>query len=84
MVGDTAGPGDVGEVTTVPGSQTFLLDTTELPNGVKFTYVVEAVLADGTVTPRSNTRTITAVNEPPVANAQSVEVYEDWLQSSSR
>jgi hypothetical protein len=65
--GDTAGPGDVGVSTNVPGSDTFLLDTDELPDGINFTYVVEAVLADGTVTPRSNTRTITAVNDPPEA-----------------
>jgi hypothetical protein len=77
--GETAGPGDQGEATDVPGDETFLLDTTELPDDEKFTYIVEAVLADGTVTPRSNTRTITAVNNEPVANAQAVEVWEDWL-----
>jgi hypothetical protein len=75
--GDTAGPGDVGVSTEVPGSETSLLDTDELPDGVNFTYVVEAVLADGTVTPRSNTRTITAVNDQPTANNQNVVVNED-------
>jgi hypothetical protein len=66
----------------VPGSMTSvvdIIDTDELPNG-QFTYVVEAVLADdeATVTPRSNQRTVTTINDTPVANAQAVVVWEDW------
>ncbi len=49
-----------------------------VPTG-RFTYVIEAVLADEdeTVTPRSNEATITAENTPPVAIAQGVTVWED-------
>ena len=63
----------------VTGSITSIVDSDELPNG-EFTYVVEAVLSDdeGTVTPRSNQRTVTAINVKPTANAQAVVVWEDW------
>jgi hypothetical protein len=66
-------------VSPVPGSMLAVVDTDELPNG-NFTYVVEAVLNDAahTVTPRSNKRTVTAINTKPVANAQSITVWEDW------
>ena len=78
--GDTITSASVLEQTTVPGAQTFLLDETELPNGIHFTYVVEAVLADDdeTVTPRSNEKTITAENTKPLADSQGVTVWEDW------
>jgi hypothetical protein len=80
VVGDTIVPGSEGEPLEVPGSDTFYLDLDELPS-LQFTYVVEAVLDDGeeTVTPPSNTETITAENTRPTANAQSVNVWEDWL-----
>ena len=47
----------------------------------QFTYVIEAVLADEdeTVTPRSNEGPSPRNNDKPVANAQSVTVWEDWL-----
>ena len=53
----------------VPSSQTAGVDNEELPNGEQFTYSVAAVLDDeeGTVTPRSNSKTITAQNDPPTA-----------------
>ena len=68
-----------------------MVDSIELPSGIafpagQFTYVIEAVLADEdqTVTPRSNEATITAENIRPVATAQSVTVWEDWLSIRSR
>ena len=79
--GTVVTPGNQVEITSshVPGSTTSVVDIDELPNG-EFTYVVEAVLSDdeGTVTPRSNPLTITALNTKPVANPQAVVVWEDW------
>jgi hypothetical protein len=75
--GDTIG--SIVESTIVPGTDTSVVDGTELPSGT-FTYVIEAVLddEDETVTPRSNKATVTSENTPPVAVAQGVTVWEDW------
>jgi hypothetical protein len=79
--GDTvaAGPETEISVSPVPGATTTVVDLDELPNGA-FTYVVVAVLSDdeGTITPESNQRTITIVNDKPQGNARTVVVWEDW------
>jgi hypothetical protein len=77
--GDIITPENEAQISAVPGSMTDTVDTDELPNG-EFTYVVDAVLDDdeATVTPRSNQRTVTAINTKPVADSQSVTVWEDW------
>jgi hypothetical protein len=76
----TTDPVNEISISPIAGSMTSVVDTDELPNG-DFTYVVVAVLDDGegTVTPESNQRTVTAVNDKPVANSQIVTVWEDWL-----
>jgi hypothetical protein len=80
--GDSVTVTDENEIVASPvnGSMTDVIDTEELPNG-QFTYVVVAVLDDegDTVTPPSNQFTVTAVNDKPVADAQTVIVWEDWL-----
>ena len=81
VVGDTVPPGGGGVPVQVPGTQTSYVDPDELPNGVTFTYVVDALLDDegSTLTPRSNNKTITAENTKPVAIAQAVIAWEDFL-----
>ena len=57
-----------------------LIDNEELPNGVKFTYFVAAEFDDGpprTLSGPSNFATITAVNDPPAANADAFSTTED-------
>ncbi len=63
------------EVGTSPATTS--IDTTELPNGVQFTYAIKAEYAD--VTPHatsgtSNPRTITAIDDAPVAVGDSYTV----------
>jgi len=76
--GGTTGP--VTERKIVPATDTSVVDGIASPPG-QFTYVIEAVLADEdkTVTPESNEATIISENVKPVATAQSVTVWEDWL-----
>jgi len=50
------------------------IDTQELPNGVKYTYFVRARFKDGNISATSNFVAITAVNDAPVANADSYNV----------
>jgi hypothetical protein len=75
----TAGPATEIAISPVAGTTTSVVDPDELVTG-NHTYVVVAVLSDdeGTVTPESNQRTVTVVNDRPQANAQSVVVFEDW------
>jgi hypothetical protein len=75
----SAGPDTEIAISPVAGTTTSVVDTAELASG-NHTYVVVAVLSDdeGTVTPESNPRTVTVVNDKPQANAQSVVVFEDW------
>jgi hypothetical protein len=53
-----------------------LVDTEELPHGVMFNYFVTATFDDGTVSGPSNFATITAVNDAPMANADSYTVNQ--------
>jgi YVTN family beta-propeller protein len=55
----------------------FFVDTEELPHNLQFTYWVAATFDDDTVSDDSNRVTITAVNDAPVAVAQSFTVNED-------
>jgi hypothetical protein len=73
--GNAASSYAFAEVGTSP--TTSFTDTTELPNGVQFTYVIKAEYAD--VTPHvtsgaSNARTITAVDDSPTAVGDSYTV----------
>src|SRR5262249_55471134 len=58
-----------------------IVDTEELPNGVQFTYYVKADFDDNPAGPSgaSNYVTITAINDAPVAVADSYTAREDTL-----
>ena len=65
----------VATVPPAPGVIAYAaIDTQELPNGVNYTYFVRARFADGNLSAASNFVTITAVNDAPVANADSYNV----------
>ena len=66
----------VGSTSVLAGTTSTMSidDSAELPNGVQFTYFVRALFGDGGQSGASNFRTITAVNEPPVAVADSAYV----------
>ena len=55
----------------VPGGQLSVVDQTELPNGVPFTYFVIVHFTDGANSVPSNFSTVTAVNDASVAVADS-------------
>jgi len=58
--------------TTPNASQLYLVDPEELPNGQSFIYYVVANLADGNVSGRSVDKTITALNDSPLAGTDVV------------
>ena len=53
VVGDVIPPGGGGVPVQVPGTQTSYVDPDELPNGVTFTYVVDALLDDERLDPNA-------------------------------
>ena len=65
---------------TANGAVTTLVDTEELPNGLVFTYIVKAEFASG-LSGASNHATITALNNPPIAqkNAYTVSPYKELV-----
>ena len=67
---------DFEQIGTVNATTFSLVDDEELPNGVEFTYVVQAVFSDETVSGASNADTVTAVNDPPLAIADSFSVKQ--------
>ena len=75
-----AGPDTEIAISPVAGSIDVSRGHRRTGRAATYTYVVVAVLSDdeGTVTPESNQRTVTVVNDKPQANAQAVVVFEDW------
>jgi VCBS repeat-containing protein len=68
----------VGTVAALLGQPAYsAIDTTELIDGASYTYFVVAVYKDGVHSDTSNLVTIVAVNEPPVARADSYSTPED-------
>ena len=67
------------EVPGSPTSSTSFIDTEELPNGHKFSYVVQAEFDDRTPHPLATSDPpvdITSVNNPPVANADAFIAFQ--------
>jgi VCBS repeat-containing protein len=58
---------------TADAASTTFVDTEELPNGVQFAYVVKAEVVDG-LTGASNSATIVALNDRPVAQNDAYSV----------
>jgi hypothetical protein len=80
--GPTLRPGQiwtaVAHVAAVPGTESYrALDTTELVDGAKYTYFSVATYADGVQSDASNLVTITAVNDPAVADDDAYATSED-------
>jgi hypothetical protein len=63
----------------VSGTTLSIVDNEELPHGVQYTYYIVASFTDAAVSGPSNSSTITAENDAPIANPDSYVVKQNTL-----